>query len=245
MRSWRAGRRYRCIRASSATRPALHPEEEQVRSSGRPWEERHSRPSKRAGSEQRGCPLLPGRGRAALFRLGVADDDLGDRRRIVRTILGVARRGHDLVRYVHPLRHLTEHRVLLIEEAGIGHDDEELRGGAVRVLGAGHRDDAAGVVDAVELLPPTLARRARTPARGVARYGVRVAALDHEAGEYAGELGAVVEALLGQVDEVVHVFGRHVGKKTDVVFAGSGPTRGTLVLAGALHLRLFARGARR
>src|SRR5438128_1920824 len=69
-----------------------------------------------------------------LVRARVADDDPLDGGRRVRTVVRTTRRVDDLVRDVHSLRRLSEHRVLAVEEIGVLHHDEELRGGAVRIL---------------------------------------------------------------------------------------------------------------
>ena len=80
----------------------------------------------------------------------------------------------------------------------------------------------------IELGVDVLARTARAPCRRRAGDGVRIAALDHEPGNHAVELRAVVEALLGKVDEVLHMVRGDVGKETDVDLARAGMQFGDL-----------------
>src|SRR5207237_174701 len=93
-----------------------------------------------------------------------------------------------------------------------------------------------------------LAGAAGAPGVGGAGDRVRVAALDHEAGDDAVELRAVVEALLREVDEVFHVVRRGVGVEADVDLTGGGVQLRDLVLV-VLHRsillgRSFRRGIR-
>jgi hypothetical protein len=64
------------------------------------------------------------------------------------------------------------------------------------------------------------------PCRGASAtlriLGVGIAALDHEAGDDAVEGGPVVEPLLGEVREVLHVAGSLVGEELDLDLAERG-----------------------
>lgn len=106
----------------------------------------------------------------------------------------------DVVDDIEPLDNLPEAGVHAVEVPCIlaVHADEELRATGV-ASGVGHREHAAVVA---------LARR-----RGLAFDRVawtarpvapRAAALDHEIGDHPVEGQAVVEAVLGQIDEVGH-----------------------------------------
>ena len=84
-------------------------------------------------------------------------------------------------------------RVLAVEEAAIVEADEELAVGAVRIVRARHRGDAADVRLAAEL-------GRQIGLVGAAHAGAgRVAALRHEAVDHAVEDDAVVKAFLGQL----------------------------------------------
>src|SRR5207302_10738490 len=139
-----------------------------------------------------------------LVRLGIADHDLVDGGGIDRPVLLSGRRVDDLVGNVHPLRDLPEDAVLIVERRSVGHHDEELRRRAVVRRGTRHRHDAALVLDGIELGLDVLAGAAGAPGRWRAGDGVRIASLNHEAWDDAVKLRAVVETLLGQVDEVLH-----------------------------------------
>ena len=171
--------------------------------------------------------------------------DAFDRRRIVRTIVRVARRADDFVGDVHPLRHLTEDAVLAVERRIFGNHDEELRRGAVRIIRARHRHDAALVRDRAEFGVDGLRRTARSPSLRRTGDRVWIAALDHEAGDDAMKLGAVVEAFLREIDEVLHMIRRHVGKEADVDLAGARVKLGDFVLVIAHRFLLARRRVRR
>src|SRR5437870_5184317 len=101
----------------------------------------------------------------------------------------------------------------------------------------------------VELRHQLLRRAAASPCRWRAGDGVRVASLDHEARDDAVELDAVVEALLREVDEVLHVIRRGVGVEADVDLTGGGVQLRDLILV-VLHRSIllgcsFRRGRRR
>src|SRR5690606_26072479 len=60
----------------------------------------------------------------------------------------------------------------------------------------------AAMVGAAHLVGDAVARTACARSTFSARFGVGIASLGHEVGEYTMELGAVVEALLSKRDEV-------------------------------------------
>ena len=116
----------------------------------------------------------------------------------------------DAVHHVHAVHDAAEGGVLPIQMGGVLVHDEELAAGRVHGLCAGHAEDAAGVAkvvaDAVggELTLDAVAGAAHAGAVGAA-------ALDHEAGDDAVEDQTVVEAGVGQGDEVIHALGCDVG----------------------------------
>src|SRR5277367_1240973 len=118
----------------------------------------------------------------------------------------------NLVDHAHPLNHAAENRVLLIETWLRLEADIELAAarGARRidvVAGARGRKRAAQM----------LFRRADFGWNRIAgtagAVAVRIAALHNEAGHYAMERQAVVKAVLGELFEVGHRFGRHARVK--------------------------------
>ena len=148
-----------------------------------------------------------------LLRLGVllplgvhpdGADDLGLGGLVVHHVPGHPGHSHG---GLHIFGDLPEGGVLAVQMGGGLHHDEELAAGAVRVHGPGHGQHAQGVLDVVLLkavageLPPDLV--AGTTGTGAAG----AAALDHEAGDDPVEGQAVIEAAVGQGDEVVHGVG--------------------------------------
>ena len=119
----------------------------------------------------------------------------------------------DLIDDIHSLDHLAEDRVLAVEEARVAVHDEELRASRVGVLRAGHRQDAALVVDVVELGGDVVARVARSGLARRALLAVRAAALDHEVAHDPVEGGAVVEALLRELQEALDVLRGLLGEE--------------------------------
>ena len=91
--------------------------------------------------------------------------------------------------------HFAEYGVLAVKPRAFDMRDEELRAVGVRT-GVGHGQNAALVAKAVVgFVFEAVARAAATDA-------LRAAALDHEIGDDAVEVQAVVETALGQIDEV-------------------------------------------
>ena len=116
---------------------------------------------------------------------------------------------------VGALGDLTEDRVLAVEpRARVGGHDEELR--AVRVrAGVGHRERTAHDLVVVELVVELVA--------GIAgAVAARAAALDHEVGDDPVEGEAVVEAVGGELREVLDGLRRILVEELDrdVAFAG-------------------------
>src|SRR5687768_16341759 len=109
----------------------------------------------------------------------------------------------DLVDHVDAAHHAAEHGVAevagaMIQEAVVHDIDEELRGRAVQVVRARHRERAALVLEPVVRL--VLDRRV---AGLVLHVGRESAALDHESGNHAVEDRAVVVALVHVTQEVL------------------------------------------
>src|SRR5688572_6582366 len=124
--------------------------------------------------------------------------------------------GHDLdglhavahanaIHDVHAARDAAEDRVLAVEEVGVSEGDVELAARGIGMLAARHRHRAAVVLLLVELRLDLVAGIAGAELRIALRQGLRqrIAALDDERRLHAVEGGAVVEALLGELDEVL------------------------------------------
>src|SRR5882672_1028808 len=155
------------------------------------------------------------------------DLDRRDRARVLAAALG--RRLGDLVEHVVARDQAAERGVLLVEEARLAMADEELAAGRIGVRRARHRQDPAHVRRVVELGLDLVARTAGAGA-------LRATALDHEARDRAVEHGAVVEALFGELDEVVDVPRRLVREELERHRARAGLDHGgdAVVLAGLL-----------
>src|SRR5436190_8354648 len=118
--------------------------------------------------------------RGVLRLLLLLDLDALDLDWLPRSVVGAGWGGGDLVDRQHPVDHLAEGGVLVVQIWVVSVHDEELRAGRVGVVGAGHGEDAARVPGVVELGLELVARAARARAGGVA-------ALDHEPGDDAVE----------------------------------------------------------
>src|SRR5215469_6825746 len=157
-----------------------------------------SSPAPRAATCQMRGAVRSG-GRHASRRL---DHDVLER----RVLVALARPGVDSrnpVDDVHAFTHAAEHRVTevaraVVEKGVVGEVDEELRGGAVDVAGARHRQTAAGVLQSVLRLVAD--RRARLLAGEV---GGEAAALDDEARHDAMKDRAVEVALIDVAQEIL------------------------------------------
>lgn len=93
---------------------------------------------------------------------------------------------------------LTEGGVLAIEETGFAVADEELAASAVRIGGASHGKHSANVRLLVELGIYFVTRIAGAGHALGAFFGVRAAALDHEALDDTVEGRAIVKAIAGE-----------------------------------------------
>ena len=118
----------------------------------------------------------------------------------------------DAVHHLHPGGDDAEHRVVAVEEGRGLEADVELAARGVGALRARHGHRAADVLLLVELGLDLVAG----PAGAVA---LRIAALGDEARLHAVEGEAVVEALLGEGDEVLDRLGRVGGIEVDLDLA--------------------------
>src|SRR6266581_4769458 len=115
----------------------------------------------------------------------------------------------DIVHDVHARGDLAEHGVLAVEEVGGGEGDVKLAARGVGILAARHGHHAAHVLLLVELGLDLVPGAARAITLGIA-------ALNYKVRLHAVEDQPVVEALLGEGDEVLDGFGRVVGEKLDL-----------------------------
>ena len=149
-----------------------------------------------------------------LSQLDAVDRDRGE-----RCVAAVAREHRDLLGDVLAARHLPEDGVLAVEPRGrVGGDDEELAPVRVRA-GVRHRERPALDLVVVELVLELVARAAGAGA-------LRAAALDHEVGDDAVEDQPVVEALAGELGEVLDRLRGLVGKELDLDRSFAGVKRG-------------------
>src|SRR5690606_18087654 len=94
----------------------------------------------------------------------------------------------------------------VVQEAVVGHVDEELRGGRVRVAGAGHGHGVVGVFQTVLGFV-----RDRCVRVLLFHAGLKAAALHHAARDRAVEHGAVVVALVHVSQKILGRLGGLVG----------------------------------
>ena len=121
----------------------------------------------------------------------------------------------DALHHVHAFGDAAEGGILAVERRLRRHADEELAAVAVGLVGnADGGDDAALVLEVAE------SRRQQVQAAGAPEVpgGLRileqrVAALDDAVGHHAVEGAAIVVALARELDELLHVLGRFVGRK--------------------------------
>src|SRR5215813_6505099 len=115
----------------------------------------------------------------------------------------------DVVHDVHARDDLAEDSVLAVEEVRGSEGDVELAPRGVGILAPRHGHHAAVVLLLVELRLHLVAGAARAVALGIA-------ALHHEAGLHTMEGEPVVEALLGEGDEVLHGLRRVLWEELDL-----------------------------
>src|SRR2546426_1311390 len=134
----------------------------------------------------------------------------------------------DAVHDVHPRDDLAEDHVAPVQMRLGLEADVELAPRGVGGVGPRHGDGAAHVLLLVELVLDRVAGAART-------VTFRVTALRHETRNDPVEDQTVVEALLGQRDEVLHRLGRVLGEELDLDHAA--------LLHGDLGRLFHARGS--
>ena len=131
-----------------------------------------------------------------------------------RAIRLFRRRGGDFVQHVKALDQIAENGVLAVERTGIGVADKELRAAGIRILRARHRENAARVMLGIKFRVDGITRPAHTPSifrRIVLR--VRIAALNHEAGNDTVKRRAVVKAAARELLKIGNVIRCDVGIK--------------------------------
>src|SRR6059036_2169160 len=176
------------------------------------WD-RPSRPATHSREVTQTCRRRVMASASAALLDGFVDNRDGHLDPLIRQVVLAPRRIDDLIRHVHAPDHLAEHRVLAVQKGRVLHHDEELRTGAVRVVGSCHGDDPSGMGLGVELRLELLARAAHPVLAlfvGVLRVGVP--ALNHEPRDDAVKERLVVEARLRQRDEVFDMLGAKSGK---------------------------------
>src|SRR5262249_48806923 len=129
------------------------------------------------------------------------DDDIGSGN-VVVVALAAGRDGLDLVHDVHAGGHLAEYAVAVVAarlvEPGVVLDvDAELRRGAVRVIGAGHRDRTARIRQAVSSLVLN-----GGPRFLLAQPRLEAAPLDHEVRDDAMEDRSIEKTVVHVLQEV-------------------------------------------
>src|SRR5215211_1733649 len=136
-------------------------------------------------------------GRAATpSERSVGQLDALDRLALDRAIGSIGLDRLDRVDCIHPVGDAAEYGVLAVEPRRLGGgNDEELRAVRVRPR-VGHRERAAHDLVLVDLVLERVPRSARPGA-------LRAPALDHELGDRAVEDEPVVEAVAGQLAEVL------------------------------------------
>src|SRR5580704_6071051 len=123
----------------------------------------------------------------------------------------------DLVDHVHALNHATEDRVLAVETRLRLEADIKLAAArlAIRIdviaQTRGRQRSPQMLFAGADLARHVIARAARSIA-------FRIAALHHESGYYAMKRQIVIEALFGELLEIVHRLGRDARIKLDYDF---------------------------
>src|SRR5262245_4617099 len=128
----------------------------------------------------------------------------------------VALEARDLVEHLEAGFDLAEDRVLAVEELRVlAVHDEELRTRGVRIARPGHRHDAPRVRDVVELGRQLIAGATGARLARSTLLRVRTPGLDHEVAHDPVERDAVVETLLRELQEAVHVLSCLLGEERD------------------------------
>src|SRR6188508_1935317 len=157
-----------------------------------------------------------------------------------RVVPAIALHGDNGISRFHPAHDLAERRILPIQKMRIGHTDEALGAGTIRIVGARHREDAPFVRFTVELCFDLVAGAAHAMRGAIRILTVRIPSLDHEFWNHSMKGGTVVKSFLGQVDEVFHMAGRDIMKESEhdisdsLAFAGD-RNRGSRLLRHVSH----------
>src|SRR5262245_27911637 len=122
----------------------------------------------------------------------------------------------DGVDRVHPLGDLSEYGVHAVQMSLRRVTDEELAAAGVLAC-VGHRQRSGDVfVHVAAGLALDRVPGATRPDSAFAGLGVGIAALNHEVGDHAMKLGAVIEARVGELLEVRHGVGGFVGEQLEL-----------------------------
>ena len=172
-----------------------------------PPEGRRPRPEENSNLSAEGIGQQTGSG--ILLAVGVHRDGCDDLR-ILGHITHIGLDGGDGIHRFHTLHHAAEGGILTVQKETVLMHNEELAAGTVGCLCASHTQHAAAMLQIVhhtvggELALDAVAGTAHTVAVGAA-------ALEHKAGDHAGEDETVIDAAIGQRDEVAHALRCDVG----------------------------------
>jgi hypothetical protein len=167
------------------------------------------------------------RGRKLLHQIRRDDLDAGQRHLGDGPVARMRGCGGDLFQHVVTLDELAKRGVLPVKKARVAMANEELTAGGIRILRAGHREDAADMGFVVKLGLDLVAGTASAPSLLLAGVlGQRITTLDHETLDDAMETSAVVKALERQFLEIFDMAGRDVRPEFKDHFAGSSGKNG-------------------
>lgn len=154
-----------------------------------------------------------------LHAAGIHADGLDHHRGFGLVVVHVPLDPGDIHSHILAQCHLAEGGIFPVQMIRRGDHNEELASGGVGGHGAGHGEDAGGVGDVI--LREAVGGKFTVDfiAGAASAVALGAAALDHEAGDHPVESQAVIEALVGQGDEVMDGVGRFVREQ----FGGHSP----------------------
>src|ERR1043166_8473968 len=128
--------------------------------------------------------------------------------------LAFRRRAIDCVRHFHPLRDPTERAEPAVEMRSIANQNEKMRGGAIRFVAAGHRNNSAHVSYVAWLVRETT-RHSRCQLCAPLLAGGKIPALNHKIFYDSSEGCCVQSAGRRQIEKAAHRLWRLPGQHFD------------------------------
>ncbi len=132
---------------------------------------------------------------------------------VVGVIPFIPRLADNVVGHLHSGHNLPEGCVLLIQKWGIGYANEKLGTGAIWICRPGHGKGPPLMGLFIKLRLDRVPGTAHPMLGAIGIFGVGISPLNHKPRDCPVENRPIIKALFDQLDKIVHMIRRYIGKK--------------------------------